>query len=202
MTALKGDLISLKPEEMTGRDRNSLPPTNRNLKILNSTGKDAEDYQAGIAKNPRMHYAAMRAHQEMAAQALAAGGTYKMASRYAGVSIRQVKKYYTDPDFRARIEELRNVLTSRIRGRLVRELNRRTTGKNLENLEILDFLRVWDRVNTGGKGMKLQVDGDVTINNYDAILQALFAPNPGSDGADFPVYGSDSVQLPGGDSPE
>jgi len=170
--------------------------------LINPTGKDFEDIKEGIAKNPRMHYVAMRAHQEQAAQALAAGATHKLAAAHAGISVRQVKKYYADPDFRARIEELRNTLMSRIRGRLMRELNRRTTGDNLKNLEILDFLRVWDRVTTGGKGIKLQVDGDVNVTNYDTIIQALLAPNSGSNGEDFPVYEPNSIRLPSGDSPE
>lgn len=194
-------MIQYNPEEMTGQIRNRLEPTNRNLKVVNPTGKDFSDYKGGFEKNPRMHYAAMRAHMEMAAQVLAVGGTQKMAARYAGISARQIKKYMTDPDFRTRIEELRSLLASRIKGKILRELNRRTDGINLKNMDLLDVLRVFDRVTVGGKGMAIHVDGDVNVNNYEAILTSLFASNARPDGEDFPVYEHGSVQLPSGDSP-
>lgn len=197
----KPDPIVLTPAEMTPGARRRIDATNRNLRVLNPQGRDHEDYKESIARNPRLRYAAMRAHMEMAAQALSVGATQKMAAKYAGVSPRQIKKYYTDPEFRTRIEELRNILASKIKGKLLREMNRRTTGMNLKNMDLLDLLRVFDRVTSGGKGMSLHVDGDVNVNQYDTILQALFAPNARSNGGDFPVYGTDSLRLPGGDSP-
>jgi hypothetical protein len=201
--AARPDLITIPPEEMTGHIRNRLVPANRNLKLLNPTYKDSDDYKEQIAKNPRLKYAGMRAHMEMAAQAIAVGATQKMAAKYAGVSPRQIKKYYTDPDFRTRIEELRNLLTSRIKGKILRELNRRTNGAELQNMELMDILRIFDRIAgpQGGKGMHLQVDGDVNVNNYDGILAALFPSNSGPDGGDFPTYESSGLRLPSGDSP-
>lgn len=149
-----------------------------------------------------MRYAAMRAHQEMAAQALAVGATNKLAGQYAGVSPRQIKKYMTDPDFRARIEEHRATTTSRIRGKIIRELDRRTGSVQIKNMELLDLLRVMDRLTTGGKGMAITVEGDVNVNNkYENILAALFAPDSGSNGGDFPSYGADDVLVPGRSSP-
>lgn len=178
--------------------------TNRHLKILDPKPLDAESVQQQmVAKNPRIRYSGMRAHMELAAHALAVGGTQKLAAKYAGVSERQIKKYYADPDFRVRIEELRAVLASKLKGRILRELDRRTTGDNIKNMELLDMLRVFDRITTGGKGMAISVAGDVNVsNNYEAILASLFNPNAGSNGGDFPVYESDSLQLSGGDSPE
>lgn len=175
------------------------------MKLLNPRGPDnAEDVQRQmVAKNPRIRYSGMRAHMELAAQVLAVGGTQRLAAKHAGVSERQIKKYYADPDFRARIEELRAVLASKLKGRIMRELDRRTSGPNIKNMELLDMLRVFDRITTGGKGMAISVAGDVNVsNNYESILAALFNPNSVQDGSDFPVYGSDSLRLSSGDSPE
>jgi len=155
-----------------------------------------------IIKKPRLRYAAMRAHMEMASQALAVGATQKLAAQYAGVSARQIKKYMQDPDFRARIEEHRAATTSKIKGKIVRELDRRTNGAAIKNMELLDLLRIMDRLTVGGKGMAVTVEGDINVNNkYENILAALFAPNTGSDGGDFPEYGPSDVLVPGTSSP-
>lgn len=176
--------------------------TNRGLTILNPKGKDLEDYKEEIVKKPRIRYAAMRAHMEMAAQALAVGATQKLAAQYAGVSARQIKKYYQDPDFRARIEEHRATTTGRIRGKIIRELDRRTGSVAIKNMELLDMLRIMDRLTTGGKGMAITVEGDVNVNNkYENILAALFAPNTTEDGSDFPSYGPEDILVPGTSSP-
>lgn len=190
------------PEDAGPGDRKRLEPTNRGLAILNPKGLELEDYKEEIVKKPRMRYAAMRAHMEMASQALAVGATQKLAAQYAGVSARQIKKYMMDPDFRARIEEHRATTTSRIRGKIVRELDRRTGPAVIKNLELLDLLRIMDRLNIGGKGMAITVEGDVNVNNkYENILAALFAPNPGADGSDFPEYGPSDILVPGTNSP-
>lgn len=177
--------------------------TNRGLKILNPQGKELEEYKEEIEKKPRMRYAAMRAHQEMAAQALAVGATQKLAGQYAGVSPRQIKKYMMDPDFRARIEEHRAMTTSKIRGKIIRELDRRTDKQSIQNMELLDLLRIMDRLTgAGGKGMAITVEGDVNVNNkYENILAALFSPNAGSHGGDFPSYGPEDLLVPGTSSP-
>lgn len=176
--------------------------TNRGLSILNPKGKELEDYHEEIVKKPRMRYAAMRAHMEMSSQALAVGATQKLAAQYAGVSARQIKKYMMDPDFRARIEEHRATTTSRIRGKIVRELDRRTGPAVIKNMELLDLLRIMDRLNTGGKGMAITVEGDVNVNNkYENILAALFSPNAGANGGDFPEYGASDILVPGTSSP-
>lgn len=196
-------MLIIPPEEMTGQIRNRMEPTNRGLRVVNPRGEDFEEIKDKIERTPRLRYAGMRAHQELAAQALSVGATQKMAAKYAGVAPRQIKKYLTDPDFRARIEELRTLLGSRIKGRLLRELNRRTNNINMPNIELLDLLRIWDRVAgpQGGKGMHLQVEGDVNVTNYDGILAALFAPNSGPDSGDIPTYEPGSIRLPSGDPP-
>lgn len=195
------DLVHL-PENAGPGDRKRLEATNRGLAILNPRGRDLDDYKEEIVKKPRMRYAAMRAHMEMAAQALAVGATQKLAAQYAGVSARQIKKYYTDPDFRARIEEHRATTTGRIRGKIIRELDRRTGSVQIKNMELLDMLRIMDRLTTGGKGMAITVEGDVNVNNkYENILAALFAPDSGPNGGDFPEYGASDILVPGTNSP-
>lgn len=200
-------MIVLKPGEvqtLSLKQKRNMEATNRDLRLLDRQPLDAEEVQQQmVRKNPRIRYSGMRSHMELAAHALAVGSTQKMAARYAGISERQVKKYYADPDFRARIEELRTVLASKLKGRIMRELDRRTSGENIKNMELLDMLRVFDRITVGGKGMAIQVAGDVNVsNNYEAILASLFNPNAGPNGSDFPVYESDSLQLSSGDSPE
>lgn len=186
-------------------DRKRLEPANRGLQILNPTGKEFEDYKEEIVKKPRLRYAAMRAHQEMAAQALAVGATQKLAAQYAGVSPRQIKKYQTDPEFRARIEEMRALMASKITGKIMRELDRRTDRATIKNMELLDLLRIMDRLTVGGKGMgkgiQVNVEGDVNVHKYENILAALFAPNSEPDGGDFPEYGPSDVLVPGTSSP-
>lgn len=191
-------MVILEPGEETGATRRRMDSTERGLRILNPQHRDAEDYQESIARQPRIRYAAMRAHMEMAAQALAVGATQVMAARYAGVAPRQIKKYMADPDFRNRIEELRAVLASKIKGKIMREMNRRVTGQRIKNMDTLEMLRIFDRVTIGGKGNAIRVEGDVNVsNNYENILAALFSPDSSDDVADFPQYGDRSSALPG-----
>ena len=200
------DYIILEPEKrLTPKQARNLESTNRQLKLLDPKPLDAEEVQQQmVRKNPRIRYSGMRAHMEVAAHALAVGANQKLAAKYAGVSERQIKKYYADPDFRVRIEELRAVLASKLKGRIMRELDRRTAGKAIKEMELLDMLRIFDRITVGGKGMGkgIQIEELNVTNNYEAILASLFSPNPGSHGVDFPVYESDRLQLSSGNSPE
>lgn len=202
MTAKNEQQLIIPTGEQTSQIRNRMDPTNRGLRLINPQAKDFDDHKEAISRTPRLRYAAMRAHMEMSAQVIAVGGTQKMAAKYAGVSPRQIKKYYQDADFRTRVEELRGLLASRIKGKILRELNRRTTGQNLQNMDLLDMLRVFDRVTVGGKGMAITVEGDVNVqqNRYDAILTALFNPNAGEEGSNFPGYEPEDVSISGDDS--
>jgi hypothetical protein len=202
--------IILEPGEQTPVTRRVTPSANQGLRLLNPTGKDAADYMAeaeakpigSVKKTTRVRYQRMAGHMEMAAQALAVGTTQRMAAKYAGVTERQIKKYYADPDFRVRIDELRQVLASRIRGKLIRELNRRTNKSMLQNMDLLDVLRIWDRITTGGKGVHIEGDVNIQQNQYDGILQQIFAVNSEGEGEDFPSYGDPSLRLPSGDPQE
>jgi hypothetical protein len=186
-------------EQQSGQVRNRLPVANAGLTIINPQGKDFEDHQEDMERK-RLPYSAMQAHMEMAAQALAVGATVKMAAAYAGVSRRQVKKYLASADFRARVEELRNLLVSRLRGKVIRELNRRTSPEKIAQMDLLDILRIGDRVGLG-RGENI-AERDSGTSNYDRLIQQIFLVGQGRDqGEDFPLYGSESLPLPGTDSP-
>lgn len=197
----KAPLLVLDPEETTPQIRNRMESTNRGLRILNPQGQDHEEIQAKMTAR-RLPYAAMRAHQELAAQALASGATMKMASRYAGISIRQIKKYYTDVDFRERIEELRTTMLSKLKGRIVKELGRRTNREEIQKLEILDILRIGDRVGLArGSAVDERAGNAAQHNTYEAIFNTVILSHGGPEGGDFPVYESNDASLPGEDSP-
>lgn len=204
MAVPKGqELITIPPEKTTSQMRNRKGPTEQGLRLLNPKGEEEDETIQRFAANPRQKYAAMAAHKERAAQALAVGATQKMAAHYAGVSPRQIKKYYTDPQFRARIDELREILASKIKGKILREFNRRLTGNEIRNMEVMDLTRIFDRVTTGGKGMAINVQGDMNVGDrYEAILAQLFAPDGGTESQDFPVYEPGSFSVSSGDSPE
>lgn len=192
------------PEDASGHDRNLLPVVQEGLKVLDPKRETFEERSERF-RAQRTKYAPMHAHMEMAAIALAAGGSFKIASAKAGVSVRQVKKYYSDADFRSRIEELRQQMFSKVRGRVIKELEKRTEPDKIEKIELLDLLRVFDRVAgpIGGKaGVNVAGDINVTNTNYDTIVAALLAPERAGEGADFPIFDADSLRLPGQDSPE
>jgi hypothetical protein len=205
MTARRGDIVELPPNA-SSHDRNRAPLVNEALKFLppKEVRETFEERQARL-EGKRIKYAGMKAHQEMAAQVLAAGGTFKQAAHRAGVSVRQVKKYYTEADFRTRIEEMRQVMFSKIRGRVIREMENRTKPGEIENIELLDLLRIFDRMYgpIGGKsGVQIAGDLNVTSNNYDTLVAALLAPQSGAEGGDFPIFEPENLRLPSGSSPE
>lgn len=155
----------------------------------------------------RIKYSAMLAHQEMAAIALASGGTFKIAAAKAGISVRQVKKYYTQADFRARIEELRQTTFSKIRGRVLQEMSRRTDPEKIKNIELLDLLRIHDRVygapgGKGGGGVNVEGDLNVGGTHYDRIVAALLTPEPGEESPDFPIFEPEGIPASSDSPPE
>jgi hypothetical protein len=174
------------------------------MEILDPKRETFEERQERL-ENKRVPYASMAAHKEMAAMVLAAGGTYRLAAAKAGISVRQVKKYYTTADFRARIDELRKTTFSKILGRLLKELEERTKPGVIENIELLDLLRVWDRVaGSPGKGPGGMNIGEINVtnNNYDALLAALVSAKRSGEGGDFQEYGPEDLLLPGESPPE
>lgn len=192
------------PENASGKDRNVLPVVQEGLRVLDPKRETFEE-RSERYREQRTKYAAMHAHMELAATVLAAGGTFKLAAHRAGVSVRQVKKYYEDPDFRSRIEELRQTMFSKVRGRVIKEFEKRTRPGKIEQIELLDLLRVFDRVAgpIGGKaGVQIAGDVNVTTTNYDTIVQALLAPQQPGESKDFQIFDADSLRLPGEDPPE
>lgn len=155
------------------------------------------------AQTPRRtQYQAMQMHMERAALALAAGASYKFASQYSGVSKRQITKYYTDPDFRSRIDELRKTMTSKLQGRIIQELLARTAPNKIGRIDLLDLLRIGDRV---GLARGANAEGEAAAGgstSYETIFNTIFLTHTGAQGGDFPIYGNDRLSLPGGDPPE
>lgn len=190
------------PED-TGIQRNRVPIIEEGLAILDPKRESFEERQARLEMN-RIPYAGMVAHQELAALILASGGTYKQAAVRAGVSVRQVKKYYSTADFRLRIDELRKVKFSKIAGRVLKELEKRTDPETIKNIELLDLLRVFDRVlgAPGGKGGVNIGEVNVQQNNYGALVEALLSQKRGGESSDFPGYGPEDLLLSGEGSPE
>jgi hypothetical protein len=191
--------INYPIEQQTTQIKRRMAPAETGLRVLNPQNKGFEDIKQEIDTKQRIPYSAMMAHMELAAQALAVGATVKMAAKYAGVGPRQVKKYLADASFRARVEELRNLLVSKLRGKVLRELDRRTSPELIRQMDLLDVLRIGDRVGMGrGENVAERESG---TSNYDAILQQVFVIGEGPKGPDFQLYEPESLPLPGTDSP-
>lgn len=181
----------------SGMMRRRAPVVEEGMKIL-KLKDEAELIDANVKK--RVRYAAMHAHREIAATVLAVGGTRKLASRKAGVSVRQIQKYWEDPDFRERIQELQELLGGRVRGKVMKEINRRTSSKMIKKMELLDVLRVGDRFGLG-RGKASAISTEVNIHNYESIFNSVFLADSEEESEDFPAFEPTSLALSGGDSP-
>lgn len=179
------------------RDKKDFTNVKAGIRMIDTKGQSFAQMQNKLI-DKRVPYASMQAHMEMAATALAAGSTHKLAAARAGISVRQLRNYLEHQDFRVRVEELRALMFSKIRGRVMKELVKRTAPGRIENIELLDLLRVFDRV-AGPVGQKAGVnigEVNVTHNNYDAVLAALITPQRGGQSTDFPDFELDSLALP------
>lgn len=186
------------PHDASRTDLKRVDEIKDSMEMLDPKRETFDERQARLERL-RVPYAGMVAHMEMAAIVMAAGGSYRLAAAKAGVSVRQVKKYYSTADFRARIDELRKTRFSKILGRVLKDLDRRTKPGTIEKIELLDLLRVFDRVaGTPGKGGGGLNIGEVNVqnNNYSALTSALVAAVSGGEGRDFPEYGPEELSLP------
>lgn len=181
------------------------PVVEENLKILRAPHK--KQVEEKVLKK-RIRYATMQTHMEIAAYALASGATNKQAAAKAGVSRRQVRKYMENADFRERIMELQETLGGRIRGRIMKEIDRRTTPEMIKKMELLDVLRVGDRFGLGRGSGSTIINDNREVHNYEATFNALFhgkdsqrISDTEEEGADFPEFEPTSLALSGGDSP-
>lgn len=186
------------PDDASRNDLKRVKEISEGMEILDPKRETFEERQERLERK-RVPYAGMVAHQEMAALVMASGGSYRLAAAKAGVSIRQVKKYYSTADFRARIDELRKTRFSKILGRVLKELDNRTKPDVIDKIELLDLLRVWDRVagapGKGGAGGMSIGEINVTNNNYDSVIAALISAKRGGEGGDFPEYRPEELQL-------
>jgi hypothetical protein len=190
------------------RTKRLAPVVSQNLKTLRAP-VPSKVREKLVVKRAR--YAAMKTHMEIAAIAIAAGATPRMAARKAGVNKRQISKYMQNADFRERVHEFQELLGNRILGRVLKEVNRRTEPEVIKKMELLDLLRVGDRVGLGRGSGSTIINNEGTINNYEANFNALFhegaedseqLSDPSEEGADFPEFKPTSLALSGGDSQE
>lgn len=170
----------------------------RNIKTIDPEHEgDPEPKRKQYHERHRTKYSAMRAHMESAAVVIAAGGTYDMAAAQAGINQRQVRKYMSDADFRARVNELREQMLGKVKGRIIQEFENRTDPEKIKHLEIIDLTRIFDRT-TGDATGKAESPGEI---KYDQIIQQIFIDNSSTESVDFPEYGDDELQISDGDSP-
>lgn len=197
--------VSFSSDELHGKERayvgNRLPAVNQGLRLLRPHEETDEEIAARLAKERRLPYQVMQVHMERAAHALAVGGNYKIAARYAGVSVRQVKKYWSQAIFRQRVAELQQTLLGKIRGKVLREIDRRTSPEMIAKMELMDLLRVGDRTGLG-RGENLVEAPESGKSNYDLILQQIFVNDSPEKGSDFPIYRDDDIRVPSQDPPE
>lgn len=188
------------------KNRNRAPVAEEHLKLLRPPKQtDVEDR----AIKKRQRYAPMRGRQEIAAMVIAAGGTKQQAARKVGVSRRQISKYMASADFRDRIAELHETLATKIRGKIIREIDKRTTPEMIKRMELLDVLRVGDRFGLGRGNGSVIINDNREVHNYEATFNQLFHGIQDSEqlldseeeGADFPEFEPTSLALSGGDSP-
>lgn len=171
----------------------------QNLQVMTAadaaTARSEEQiYGELVDAGVRPQYAALAAHQEIAAIMLAAGATLGEAANRAGVSDVTVSKYWAQMPFRQRVIELRSIVLDGISGRIVGELDRRTKGRNLQEMELHDLIRVFDRTNpkqSGGRAVTVAGNLNVTQLNYAGIEAEISRPDSGEESADFVVLGAD-----------
>lgn len=216
--ARKGEVLSgmvLDRNEIPVHDNDSkrarvlAPVVSENMKMVKAPDP-VRVHERAIEK--RLRYAAMQTHKELAAHVIACGGTKKQAAEKAGISRRQVGQYMASADFRDRIAELQELLGGKIRGRIMKEVNRRTGPKFIEKMELLDLLRVGDRFGLGRGNGSVIVNDNREIHNYESTFNALFhgtgsaedqkrLSDSGEEGVDFQEFEPTSLALSGGDSP-
>ena len=193
--------------------KNVTPQIARKLQVVDSNldiiAPDADDLdfatlKADYADRKRVKYAALRAHQEIAATMIACGATYEMAGAQAGVSDRQIRKYMTDSDFRARVAELREKLTSQVHGAILNRFAELVSAGNIRNLEVMDLTRIFDRVvgtsQGGGRGGPVVNTGEGQ-ERYDNFLQQITVVVNSGQSPDFPEFETTDVRLSEGSSP-
>ena len=174
------------------------PVVQENLKLLRPKAEEEVEEEA---MKRRVRYASMVAHMEVAAAVIAAGGTTTLAARKAGVSKRQIRKYMESASFRERIQELQETLGNRIRGRVIKEVERRTSPQVIQKMELLDLLRVGDRFGLGrGSGNNINIHQET--HNYESTFAAVVLSDREEEGEDFPTYEPSDFSLPGGNPPE
>lgn len=176
----------------------------QNLAVLAQSAPDTSRSETQIYNElteagVRPAYAAMASHQEIAAVMLAAGATLGEAANRAGVTETTISRYWSAETFRRRVLELRSIVLDGINGRIVGELDRRTKGRNLQNMEIMDVLRVYDRTNPkqGAASRAVTVAGNLNVTqlNYAGISAEIERDDASEESPDFVVLGPDGAAV-------
>lgn len=191
----KHEIVVVDPSSY---DRRRLPEVQERMKLIGA--KHQQDLEEEYVKK-RVPYAAMRSRMEVAAIVIAAGGSHKMAAAKAGVHPRQIQKYVSNPDFRTRVAELQETTVKKILGKVVKEIDRRTKPEVIKKMELMDLLRVGDRVGLGRGNGNTVINDNSQNTSYEATFNALVFPDSSEKGADFPEFEPTDLALSGGDSP-
>lgn len=196
-----GERFSIQVLDNDGqRVKNRIPVVEDNLKLIGKKAKTSDEVEE-ITIEKRQRYAEMKGHMEVAAAVLAAGGSPKIAGRKAGVSGRQVRKYMESAVFRERVQELQETLGNRIRGRVLKEVSRRTSPSMIRKMELLDLLRVGDRVGLG-RGNASSISINTEIHQYESTFAQVVLSDAGEESEDFPTYEPTDLSVSGGNPPE
>jgi hypothetical protein len=124
-----------------------------------------------------------------------------MAGAKAGVSDRQIRKYMTDSDFRSRVLELREKLTNQVHGAILNRFSELVADNNIKNLEVMDLVRIFDRVvGTSQGGRTPVVNTGEGQEKYDSFLQQITVVVNSGQGPDFPEFEPGDLRLSEGSS--
>jgi hypothetical protein len=156
----------------------------------------------------REQFVALETHREMAVVILGAGGTFDEAADHAGVSAATVGKWYAEREFRARVDEMKSIVKSRIGGRILGSLDRLTDDKDkLDGMTVKDRLALYDRFEPAGRaGPTSQTN--ILVTPYENLMGRLgqLAGRPETGGTvddaaeesgGFPVVGTDGPPVAG-----
>lgn len=162
----------------------------------------------------RAQHVALETHREMASTILSAGGTFEEAADHAGTTAATVRKWYEEPDFRARVDEHRAVVKGRVGGRIEAWMDARTASPEaLEQADPKVTLAIYDRV-AGRPGSARQDSGQPAVNvnilSYSDLMERsartaaqrsasaeVDVVDAGGEGRGFPLIGAGGLPVAG-----
>ena len=195
------------PQAETTRELSGWTPTalafHEVAKHVNTDLVEARRARMRDIRNGSERYVSLSVRMEIAAAVLAAGGSFRQAGRACGRSAAAVQGWNEQSRFRERVQELQAIVSQQISGRILREFERRTREDQLDKLEVLDLTRIFDRVvdrTPAALERKAAEAGEDEDAKYINITNQILNIDTSGQGADFPIYSDEDLQLPGGDS--